>query len=211
LPELAVFILTVSLTLLTKHLKHPFPPAFPCIFSDGFNQFARSIFLHVPDNVCHGPVMRSYDHMDMTGHNAPGIYIKALMFHAIFPAIQKNIPVFDADENINPRHDCKTYKIAFIRIIEFVFPAHTPCNDNQDAEKVNVKITLFLGTSRPRLLNAFHGRFKCGGEDSRQSVSVSPFFPLRFLNYKSRSERCGLQYHLPVAVSLLNPGTSRSD
>ena len=40
--------------------------------------------------------------MNMAGHDAPAVYLEALVLLAVLPAIQYNLPVFVADEQVYP-------------------------------------------------------------------------------------------------------------
>jgi len=60
----------------------------------------------------------------MTGHHTPGVKFKIFMLLAKFDIINNNVLVFISYEQVYPVYYSKCYKIAFIAIPEFVFPAH---------------------------------------------------------------------------------------
>jgi hypothetical protein len=55
---------------------------------------------------------------------APTTKLKHFFFLTKLPAIKYNVFVLFSDKEINPVDHCKTYKIWFARISEFVFSAH---------------------------------------------------------------------------------------
>jgi len=56
----------------------------------------------------------------MAGHDAPAVYLEALVLLAVLPAIQYNLPVFVADEQVYPAYNSKTYKIKPILLFKFI-------------------------------------------------------------------------------------------
>jgi hypothetical protein len=82
------------------------------------------MLFHIAHNVLQLFAMRTYDHMDMTGHDAPSIYFKAFLLPAVFPRIQHDISVFITNENVYPVYYGKSYKIKLVLVSEFIFDTH---------------------------------------------------------------------------------------
>ena len=62
--------------------------------------------------------------MNMTWHNAPGIYLKPFLLLAMLPAFYHFIFVFVSGKNIYPVYCGKTDEIHFVPVPKFIFTAH---------------------------------------------------------------------------------------
>jgi len=62
--------------------------------------------------------------MNVTGHDAPGIYLQSFFFLAKPQTVEQYIPVFISDKNIEPIDHRKTYKVGFGLVSELVSNTH---------------------------------------------------------------------------------------
>lgn len=79
----------------------------------------------IPHNILKLILVSSYNQMNMICHYNPCINIQSFSILTEPETGEDNIPVFVSDKNINPIDHCKTYKVEFGLIMEFVPGTHS--------------------------------------------------------------------------------------